>query len=571
MRKIHIIICLTALLSLSAAVCGAQTKSTATARQTLLVDAVQDLNDGQYARAKARLDAILKSEPANDAALYYAGLCDMLLNNLEDAERELSKAAAIDTANYWYKERLAILYSMTGQTAKTIGIYESLVKSHPKKTELYYNLVNLYAQENRLDDMLSCLDEIESMVGKDETTTLARYDILIHQDKAEAAFDVLAAYNEEFSSPTVLSRMGDAKLTDSADSLALVYYGEALAEAPDYAPALLGQADVYRLRRSYGEYFSTLTHFASSPSVPVELKSRYLSNLSDQLDGRFAITYQNSLDSLFDAGVSAHPADSSMLSTAATYYYRSERKDKAISLFHRNSMLYPDSFQAVATYVQVLSYSEEWERLRDACDTAFAAFPDEPAFLNMKSMADYNLGDYQAVIKDNRLLMEAFPKDTVVAVQAYSSMGDIYHMLGDMKQAFRMYDRALKINPEYAPVLNNYAYYLSVRGRKLAKAYKMSKLTVGLEPDNSTYLDTFAWILHLQGKDLEAKSFLKHAMLYGGKDSAVILDHYAEVLFALGEYDLAFRNWEQAQKKNIDNEIPDLDSRIAARARSAGR
>ena len=78
----------------------------------------------------------------------------------------------------------------------------------------------------------------------------------------------------------------------------------------------------------------------------------------------------------------------------------------------------------------------------------------------------------------------------------------------------------------------------------------MSKKTVEAEPDNATYLDTFGWILHLQGKDLEAKPFFKHAMLYGGKDSAVILEHYATVLEALGEEDMAkiYRNQAKAKK-----------------------
>ena len=72
----------------------------------------------------------------------------------------------------------------------------------------------------------------------------------------------------------------------------------------------------------------------------------------------------------------------------------------------------------------------------------------------------------------------------------------------------------------------------------------MSKKTVEAEPDNATYLDTFAWILHLMGKDLEAKPFFKHAMLYGGKESAVILRHYATVLEVLGEAETAqvYRN-----------------------------
>jgi uncharacterized protein HemY len=67
----------------------------------------------------------------------------------------------------------------------------------------------------------------------------------------------------------------------------------------------------------------------------------------------------------------------------------------------------------------------------------------------------------------------------------------------------------------------------------------MSKITVEKDPDNATYLDTYGWILYLQKQYKKAKPYFKHAMLYGGRDSAVILEHYSKVLEALGEYDLA--------------------------------
>ena len=98
----------------------------------------------------------------------------------------------------------------------------------------------------------------------------------------------------------------------------------------------------------------------------------------------------------------------------------------------------------------------------------------------------------------------------------------------------------------------------------------MSRKTVEKEPDNPTYLDTYGWILHLLKRDKEAKAQFKHAMLYGGKESVVIMDHYAEVLFALKEYDLAFLYWFKAQEKN-NGQIPDLYERVAKRKKSIGR
>ena len=151
---------------------------------------------------------------------------------------------------------------------------------------------------------------------------------------------------------------------------------------------------------------------------------------------------------------------------------------------------------------------------------------------------------------------------------AGNQIGDMYHMKGDSKSAYKAYDKVLKIDPDYAPVLNNYAYYLSEDGKQLKKALAMSKKTVDAEPDNATYLDTYAWILHLLGRDQDAKPYFKHAMLYGGKDSAVIMDHYAEVLYKLGEYDLAKVYWSQAKAKNTGGDIPDLDTRVEARLKA---
>ena len=52
------------------------------------------------------------------------------------------------------------------------------------------------------------------------------------------------------------------------------------------------------------------------------------------------------------------------------------------------------------------------------------------------------------------------------------------------------------------------------------------------------------------GKNQDAKAVFKRAMIYGAKDSATCLGHYAAVLEALGEYDLAkvYRT-QEANKK----------------------
>jgi hypothetical protein len=50
----------------------------------------------------------------------------------------------------------------------------------------------------------------------------------------------------------------------------------------------------------------------------------------------------------------------------------------------------------------------------------------------------------------------------------------------------------------------------------------------------------------------------------------VILDHYAEVLYALKEYDMAFVYWNLARQRN-NGDIPDLEDKINIRKAAVGR
>ena len=153
-------------------------------------------------------------------------------------------------------------------------------------------------------------------------------------------------------------------------------------------------------------------------------------------------------------------------------------------------------------------------------------------------------------------------------INCYGSLGDLYHELGNRRQSYACYEKGLRIDDNYSPILNNYAYYLSEERRNLKKALEMSRKTILNEPENATYLDTYGWLLYLTGDYEQARKYLKDAMVYGGKENAEVLDHYAEALFALKEYNLAFLYWGNADK--IDPGLG-LSEKIARRRAEAGK
>ena len=514
-----------------------------------IVNAVQMYEDENFTGAKTMLDAILKTSPDNDAAWYYRGLCNMRLKNAADSERDLKQAVALDSTNYWYRYMLAGLYGMTGRSVLTIDMYESLLRDFPKKSELYYGLANLYINQGQADKALKIIGDIETQFGKSDATVMTRFNILSRKERHEEAYKALEEYNKEYSSPQVLSMLGDYEMGMYNDSSALAYYDEALSLDKSYAPALLGKAETYRIARDYVSYFKTLDILMADRDATPAGKAEYLQAVFRQSDPRFMKSFSSQLDSTVNIAVNAHPADSSILQTAGLYYLVTDRKEAAADAFKKVMTEFPDNVGATASYIQTLLYINEWDKVVSACDSAMVRFPQEAGFLEFANAAEFNRKNYPAVIENCVKMLRIAPTDSATFVTAWSTIGDMYHLLGDQTKAFKSYETALKVAPDNAPVLNNYAYYLSVEGKKLKKAYAMSKKTVEAEPDNATYLDTFGWILYLQGKALEAKPFFKHAMLYGGKDSATILDHYATVLEALGEKDLAKVYRQQAKNK----------------------
>ena len=519
-----------------------------------LVDAVSLYNEGHLQEAETLLSSICAASPENDAAWYYRGLTRIKLQNAAGAESDLKKAVSLDKGNFWYRYMLAGLYGMTGRTELTIDMYKELMKDFPKKTDLYYSLAQIYIGQNDLTEALKTIENIETQFGSNDGTVMTRFNILRRQDKGEEAFRVLDEYSKEYSSPQVLTVLGDYAMGMYDDSTALARYDAALDIDRDYAPAILGKAETYRMTRKYNDYFATLDVLTANPQVPAPAKADYLQAVFRQADRQFINTFKPQFDTTVSIAERVHPNDTSILETAGLYYFSTGRREKAADAFRTMKELSPENPVAAAEYIRILLFNGEWENAVTESEEAFRKFDNEPGFLDFANTAEYQLRNYDKIIDNCSRMLLASPGDSAVFVSSWSTIGDMKHKLGDDKSAFKAYDTLLKRYPDYSPALNNYAWFLAESGKKLNKALAMSKKTIDAEPDNVTYLDTYGWILYLLGRPADAKPYFKHAMMYGGKESATILRHYATVLEALGENDLAAVYRKQAEAKGEEEE-----------------
>ena len=416
----------------------------------------------------------------------------------------------------------AVAKMQTGDIETAVKHFEYLDKHYPGNDAVNYWLGQCYAMLGRLDDAEKCL---QTAVRADSTNVWYQ-DMLanLYMSKGEGGksseiyLKLMEKNPGKYTNAYTLTLLGNKNLMEYKDSLALDNFEKALLYSPDYVPAILGKSEVYRMQGNIPAFFASLDEMASNPTLNPSAKCDYVNQILQHIDYNFFRSWGAQLDSLVSRCAQVHPSDSSALRLAGSWFYGTERKEKGRAYFDRFVEAYPENLDAQYLKLQVLM--------------------DEGATA-------------RELINQCEVIIRTGGEKNPRVMPALATIGDTYHKLGQEKNAFKAYDRALKADPEYLPVLNNYAYYLSLQKKKLKKAAAMSKKTVEKDPDNATYLDTYGWILYLQGKAQQAKPYFKHAMLYGGRDSKVILEHYATVLEALGENDLAksFRMLAEQKKE----------------------
>ena len=128
-----------------------------------------------------------------------------------------------------------------------------------------------------------------------------------------------------------------------------------------------------------------------------------------------------------------------------------------------------------------------------------------------------------------------------------SSLAQIAHERGDHAESDDWFEQALEANPNNILALNNYAYYLALRGARPERSVELAAKVVALSPGNGNFEDTYAWALHVSGNSKEALTWIELAIEHGGTSpGAAVLEHAGDILSALGRIDDARKQWSAA-------------------------
>lgn len=528
-----------------------------------IIEAQRAYNYHDAEKVRSLCRQALQYNPANDAAFYLMAKVDLVENKLQPAEMNLRQAVALDSNNYYYAATLGAVYMQNTDVTEAIRIFEKLVNKYPTKRDPYTNLINIYLPRGQQDRAMILADRLEKAVGPNDISTMTRFKIYSGQNDAQKAIEVLEEADARTPSELYETYIAELLESQGKDSLAIVYYDKALRNDPQCIPALFGKMEVYRRNGNHALYLGYLKSFLENPEVDPSIKKQHVESVMEL--PVYKQRYAKEMSKCLDALSRAHPSDSSIAISSAMFMARSGESELAMNALERTLKFYPTDYYIRSNIISFLYSREDWPRLELFTDSTMAVVPEQNKDLfQFKGIAQYNQGKLDQAIEtllsqEKNLRKE---KDTATLLQIYSFVGDIYHQKNDNKSAYKFYKKALKMDPRNAPVLNNYAWYMATgtpRG-DLNKALQMSKITVDDNPSESTYLDTYGWILYLMGEKEQAKKYLQQAVAFDGGESTVLMEHYADVLYDLQEFDLAFIYYEKALKRALDNTLESKES-----------
>jgi len=457
-------------------------------------------------------------------------------NALKDQEKSqacIKKAAAIAPENLTYMETLAQLYITQQNYAEAIPVVEGIYERNKDREDMLEMLFQLYQQEENYDQAIRVLNQIEKIDGKNERISMAKSEIYNRKGDKKAAIAEMKALAHQFPNDQNYQAMyGEALMMNGQVKKALKVYDEILKTEPDNNRVLM----------SLRTYHQALGHQTEADSLTERVLLNRNSTAEEKihlLRQEIAASEQAGGDStkvleLFHKMLSQPQSDEHMALFCASYMNAKKMpKDSISTVLTKVLEIAPDNAPA---RLQLLGYaweSDDMDRVITLCQDARQYTPDDMAFYYYQGIAYYKRDSLDAALSafKNGIGVIKEDSDPIIVSDFYAVMGDILHQKGLAEEAFAAYDSCLVWKDDNMGCLNNYAYYLSERGERLAKAEEMSFKTIKAEPKNSTYLDTYAWILYMEERYAEAQIYIEQAIqnMDESQDNSVILEHAEKI------------------------------------------
>ncbi|HEX7412755.1 MAG TPA: tetratricopeptide repeat protein, partial [Bacteroidia bacterium] len=517
-------------------------------------DACKEKSKGNADIAQNLFNECLKINPKNAPANYEIANLYRYTGKFETALKNAKIAALSDEKNEWYN----ILYIECLHNKRlymdAAARYEVLLKKYPYREDFYQGLAGEYIYANKLDKAIQAYNRLLQATGPNDDISLQKVKIYTQQKKwndAEVELKRIIAVNPKDN--RFYSYLAELYQQEGQPQKALETYNTILKIDSLNPYVHLALADYYRQQKKDEDFFSELKKAFVSDDLDIDNKVKIL--LSFYTSTEQNSKYVSQVYELCRLLVTEHPDNPKSHNVYADFLYRDKKyKEVVIELqkvLQHDKSKYAIWSQLLDCEIRINAYDS---LVKHSAET-IELFPEQALPYYYNGIAYKQLKQYQKAVQPFKEGKQFVFENTPLEVQFCSNLGEVYNTLKEYEKSDKEFDKVLELEPNDAGILNNYAYYLSLRKKYLEKAEKMSKHSLELAPNSVSYIDTYGWILYQEQKYDEAKRYLEKAFERGGFNRPAIVEHYGDVLYKLNEVDKAVENWKKSKELGNTSEI----------------
>ncbi|MDR1153888.1 MAG: tetratricopeptide repeat protein [Bacteroidales bacterium] len=498
---------------------------------------------GNLPDAASMLTRCIDVNPYDAAAYFQLAEIYSMTDDPANALRYARLAARYDRKNEWYKMQLANLYLAEKNIDSAIVVYRQIIETQPDNTDLRYNLAVLHMEKNEYRKAFRELDKIEKTYGFTEDMAIAKYRVYSRKKDVKATEAILkkgiGMYPDELRFYGLLAELYSST---GREREAQENYTRLLEVDPENALGYISMIEFYKDYGNDAKVLEEMQRMYDLKTIDPDLKVELYLQLS--ADSTFFKKHCKQMDLLIKQLDEKYPDNFRVRLVNADRNLREKNFEGA-----RDNLLFiTDRVQTNYFLWEQLFYLlhllQDNETLYESTAKALKYFDNRYLFHFFHGLSALVLKKYDEAIPACLRTLECLKKekepDRDVELQALVFLGEAYNEKKEYAASDFVFDRALAIAPNNSLVLNNYSYFLSLRGEKLDLAEKYIRRCIALEPNSSTYLDTYGWVLYKLGRVDEAIIMVEKAMKNGGNDNPEIIEHMCELLTVAGRTDEAY-------------------------------
>jgi tetratricopeptide (TPR) repeat protein len=525
----------------------------------LYISALQLKLTGRTNEALEIFTKIAASDPKHSASRYETARLYAERLEFSTAVDYVKQAIKIDPKNKWYRLLLIDINERSGDKKSNVALYQQLIKEFPRDMSLYYGLANTHMQLNNVNAAINVMNDIESKIGVSEEISLQKYQFYVMTGNNKAAIEEIRKLARAFPGEiSYTMAIGDFYLQTGNYYEAMVHYSAVLEQDNQNYEALISLAECYMRIGNTSKATQLFTTLFADPAISVDAKMNIMMYYYEVSPGDTSLLNQSYR--LLDLYLNTHPDDAKVYTVYGDFLFRDQQYEEAAKKWEKVNQMDPSKFPVWEHLFMCYDMLKAYDKLATTAIRCIEYFPEQSGGYFYAGYALYKEEEYSRSISYLEDAAEMTVTNKTLRIQVLGYLAEAYHSLKKHELSDSTFEKLIEIDPKNNWALNNYSYYLALRGKNLEHALKMSEKTIKSNPKSPSYLDTYGWILYQMGRYDEAKEFIERAVEYSSEPGPAILQNYGDVLFKLGKPDESLKFWKLAIEAGGDKQ--ELQQRI---------